>query len=34
LAHGTANHGLKQKIEQKLNRLEKEWKIRTTQLEY
>ena len=27
LAHGTANHGLKQKIEQKLNRLEKEWKI-------
>ena len=34
LAHGAANHGLKQKIEQKLNRLEKEWKIRTTQLEY
>ncbi|MBW2569312.1 MAG: DUF2079 domain-containing protein, partial [Deltaproteobacteria bacterium] len=34
LAQGAANHGLKQKIEQKLNRLEKEWKIRTTQLEY
>ena len=27
LAQGATNHGLKQKIEQKLNRLEKEWKI-------
>jgi uncharacterized membrane protein len=34
LAQGASSHGLKQKIEQKLNRLEKEWKIRTTQLEY
>ena len=34
LAQGAAYHGLKEKIEQKLNRLEKEWKISTTQLEY
>ena len=27
LAQGAANHGLKQKIEQKLNKLQKEWKI-------
>ncbi len=34
LAQGASSHGLEQKLEQKLNRLEKEWKIRTTQLEY
>ena len=27
LAHGASSHGLEQKLEQKLNRLQKEWKI-------
>ena len=32
LAHGASSHGLEQKIEQKLNRLQKKWKI--TQSKY